>query len=176
LKILLHIFIIFIFLGCVKEPSIPLGIENLEKTFLSIDNTIDRNESAEFAYKILEYTSSLKYKYDLEYPPLYHNFLVNSGLKNRGLCWHFANDMLIFILDQKYKSFDYYIVGASIDDYWDEHNAIVVTCKGCSYKQGIILDAWRNSGNLYYSTVEDDYEYKWIQRGQKINSKFNIRY
>ncbi len=141
-----------------------------------MDKTIHIDEAFEFSDKILKYTSSLEDKYELESPPLYHNFLVNIGLKNRGLCWHFAKDMLIFTLDQDFKQFDYYIVGANIDNYWDEHNAIVITCRGCSYKKGIVLDAWRNSGNLYYSKIEDDYEYKWTKRGTKINSRLDIRY
>ncbi len=176
MRILFQIFIVFIFIGCSKSPNLSYEIKNLEQTLLSIDRSIDKSEAREFSYKILEYTLSLEDKYELESPPLYHNFLVNIGLKKRGLCWHFAKDMLVFTLDQKFKKFDYYIVGANIDNYWDEHNAIVVTCNGCSYKQGVILDAWRNGGKLYYSKVKKDYEYEWSQRGTGVNSKFNIKY
>jgi hypothetical protein len=48
----------------------------------------------------------------------------------------------------------------------DEHNTAVVVAKGKPWHTGIILDPWRNSGNLYYSYVKDDKKYIWTQRGE----------
>ena len=111
------------------------------------------------------FSSQLKDRYDLVKPPLYHNFLVNIGVKKRGLCWHFAYDMLSSAKKLNLKNFDYYIGGANINDYWKEHNSLIVTCKGCSFVEGIVLDPWRNSGDLYFSKVKNDKNYSWTQRG-----------
>jgi hypothetical protein len=114
-------------------------------------------------------SSRLKNEYQLVKPPLYHNFLVNIGVKKRGLCWHFAYDMLSHAKKLNLKSFDYYIGGADINDYWQEHNTLVVTCKGCDFSKGIVLDPWRNSAKLFYSKIKDDKDYIWSQRGDKRN-------
>jgi len=152
-------------LGCAKEPKPPLHVKSLKQTILSIDKSIDKDEANQLSTQMLSYSSQLKVDYELVTPPLYHNFLVNIGAKNRGLCWQFAYDMLFHAKQQNLKSFDYYIGGANIDDYWEEHNTLVVTCKGCNFRKGVVLDPWRNSGNLYFSYVKDDKKYIWTQRG-----------
>jgi hypothetical protein len=114
---------------------------------------------------MVAFSSHLKDEYQLVEPPLYHNFLVNIGVKKRGLCWHFAYDMLSHAKKLNLKSFDYYIGGANINDYWEEHNTLVITCKDCKFEDGIVLDPWRNSGDLYFSYVKDDKKYSWNQRG-----------
>ena len=118
---------------------------------------------------MLSYSYQLKDDYKLVSPPLFHNFLVNIGTKKRGLCWHFAYDMLAHIKSLKLTSFDYYIGGANIDDYWEEHNSLVITCNGCKFSEGIVLDPWRNSGKLFFSKVKDDLKYNWKQRGELRN-------
>ncbi len=152
------------FIGCTNNPKAPLHVESLDELFLSLH--VDENEAKKLSFEMLLASSQLKIDYDLVKPPLYHNFLVNIGVKERGLCWHFAYDMLAHAKKQNLTSFDYYIGGANINDYWEEHNSLIVTCKGCKFEEGIILDPWRNSGDLYFSYVKDDKKYIWTQRGK----------
>ncbi len=134
---------------------------------LNLNKNIKESDASLLAKKAIFYSSFLKNKYKLVKPPLYHNFLVNIGLKKRGLCWHFAYDMLKMAKNLKLNSFDYYIGGANINNYWSEHNSLVVTCKGCSFEEGIVMDPWRKSGELYFNFLKNDKEYKWNQRGSK---------
>ena len=164
MKYLYLALVTFVFLGCTNTPKAPLHVKSLEELFLSLH--VDKNESIKLSYEMLSYSSKLKNDYNLVKPPLYHNFLVNIGVKNRGLCWHFAYDMLAHAKKQNLKSFDYYIGGANINDYWEEHNSLIVTCKGCKFEEGIVLDPWRNSGDLYFSKIKNDKKYIWIQRGE----------
>jgi len=133
----------------------------------SLEKNVNKNEAKLLARKAIFFSSSLKKEYELAKPPLYHNFLVNIGVKKRGLCWQFAYDMLKMAKNLNLKSFDYYIGGANINDYWKEHNTLVVTCRGCKFEDGIVLDAWRNSGDLYFNYVTKDKKYNWKQRGKK---------
>jgi hypothetical protein len=126
---------------------------------------VDKIEAKDLAKKAIIHSRFLAKKYKLVKPPLFQNFLVNVGLKKRGLCWQFAYDMLSFVKKQNYKSFDFYIGGANVGDYWSEHNVLVVTCRGCDFKKGILLDPWRDSGELFFCRLKDDKEYKWKQRG-----------
>jgi len=159
------IFISLILVGCTNQPSKPLHVKNLEQTILNIDSSINLSEAKILSKSMILFSSQLKKEYELVTPPLYHNFLVNIGVKKRGLCWHFAYDMLAHAKSLKLKSFDYYIGGANINDYWEEHNSLLVTCKGCKFSKGVILDPWRNSGILYFSKVKNDKKYSWTQRG-----------
>jgi len=164
LKYFLVPLIVFFFLGCVKEPKPSLHVNSLEQVLSFI--SIDKNEINKLSLEMLSYSSQLAVEYRLVSPPLFHNFLVNTGVKKRGLCWHFAYDMLSHAKKQNFTSFDYYIGGANINDYWEEHNALVVTCRGCKFEDGVVLDPWRNSGVLYFSNVKDDKNYIWTQRGE----------
>lgn len=166
-----HLFLFLVplfFLACstVQGPVLEKKRqEALSLLLLNLSFYVDKNEAQQLATIALEYSQQLAINYDLATPPLYHNFLVNIGAKKRGLCWHFAYDMLERSLVQKLQSFDYYIGGANINEYWSEHNTLVVTCKGCRFDEGIVLDPWRNSGTLFYAKLKDDKQYVWVQRG-----------
>jgi hypothetical protein len=41
-----------------------------------------------------------------------------------------------------------------------EHNTVVITANGYGFEQGIVLDPWRNSGELYWVGVKED-KYPW---------------
>jgi len=157
----------FIFVGCTNNPTIPQQSNiKIKKLNILLDNLdTNKTEAKDLAKKAIIHARVLAKKYDLVKPPLFQNFLVNVGLRKKGLCWQFAYDMLSFVKKQNYKSFDYYIGGANIGDYWSEHNVLVVTCKGCKFSDGVLLDPWRNSGDLYFSKLKNDKKYKWKQRG-----------
>ena len=165
MKYIYLILILFFSIGCTNNPKTPLHVESLEQLILDIDKSIHKEDAKLLSQEMLAYSQQLKKEYQLVSPPLYHNFLVNIGAKNRGLCWHFAYDMLSHAKELKLSSFDFYIGGANIDDYWEEHNSLVVTCKKCSFSKGVVLDPWRNSGDLYFSNVKNDKKYIWTQRG-----------
>ncbi len=156
-----------LFVGCTSNQPIPnvqnIKIQKLESLLNSLH--VDKKEAKDLAKKSIIYSRTLAKEYNLVKPPLFQNFLVNIGLRKKGLCWQFAYDMLSFVKKQNYKSFDYYIGGANVGDYWREHNVLVVTCRGCKFQDGILLDPWRDSGDLYFSKIKDDKEYKWKQRG-----------
>ncbi len=157
----------FLFVGCANNPSPAKQSDNNIKKLEILLNTLhaDKKETKDLAKKAIIHSKELALEYNLVKPPLFQNFLVNIGLRKRGLCWQFAYDMLDFVKKQNYKSFDYYIGGANIGNYWSEHNVLVVTCKGCRFSEGVLLDPWRNSGDLYFSKLKDDKRYSWKQRG-----------
>jgi hypothetical protein len=41
-----------------------------------------------------------------------------------------------------------------------EHNSVVITAKGQAFEKGLVLDPWRNSGDLYWTLVGED-NYPW---------------
>lgn len=155
---LVNIFILLIFVGC--GSKVPKKQKSLEEMLIFVS----KNEASMIAKDVREFSQTLKKRYDLIPYPNFNNFLVNIGVKKRGLCWQLAFDLLAHLKTKKYNV-DYYIAGANINEYFWEHNVVVLTCKGCDFKDGILLDIWRNGGDLYYSTLHDDKKFKWTQRG-----------
>lgn len=163
-----YIFVILIiaFTGCATKYDVQTArLADLTTLLLGLGPNIQKQEAQLLANSMLQYAAQLAKDYELVKPPLYHNFLVNIGLKKRGLCWHFASDMLTHALSLGLK-FDYYIGGANIAAYWQEHNSLVVTCRGCAFADGIVLDPWRDSGKLFFAKVKNDPDYEWSQRGK----------
>jgi hypothetical protein len=159
-------FCIFLFLGCsVKYDHLHVkrdSLENLSHALHRLGENVSYEEARLLAYEALSYPYVLADHYRLVTPPTFHNFLINTGLKERGLCYEWSEDMMAHLKKGHYKSFDFRWGVANKGDF-DEHNSVVVVAKGASFKTGILLDPWRNSGVLYWANVNDDPSYVWVE-------------
>ncbi|WP_419765383.1 MAG: hypothetical protein ACNI28_02820 [Arcobacter sp.] len=172
MKYIITILLPLLFVGCtVSNLQVERNLtnDNLNILLSTLNDKINKKEAKTLSHEMFIQAKFLKESYDLVSPPLFHNFLVNIGIKEKGLCWHFAQDMLEHAKSLELNSFDYYIGGANLGDYWKEHTTLIVTCKGCKFDDGIVLDPWRNSGKLFYSKIKNDTQYIWYQRGNKRN-------
>ena len=134
-------------------------------TQMLMQHSHDPNESRELATLAVTYSKELANRYNLVSPPLYHNFLVNSGQREKGLCFDFVDDMMAEIRTRGFNHFRFRW-GRANGDQLDEHNVIVVLGKNTPFQEGIVLDAWRNSGTLYFIKVKDDPKYSFKQWGE----------
>ncbi len=156
----------FIFLGCaVKvEPVKKRQITELSILLQSLDMHITQKESQKLSKDIFAKREELTKVFEVTSPPQYHNFLVNVGLRKKGLCYHWSDALYSYLTAQNYTSFEFHLMGAHIGDYWREHNVLVVTAKGKAVEEGILIDPWRNPEALYFSKVSDDVKYLWVHR------------
>ena len=119
-------------------------------THMLYDVSGNMQESKELARLAITKSRALANSYHLVSPPFYHNFLVNSGLRKRGLCFHFVQDLMQEINKQGFSSFDFRW-GRANGNKLNEHNVIVVLGnREKNFKNGVILDAWRKSGELFF--------------------------
>ncbi|MCA9509852.1 MAG: hypothetical protein KC560_04050, partial [Myxococcales bacterium] len=58
-----------------------------------LDAAVDAGEARLAAQTALAATREVAEVYRMTWPPQLHNALVNSGLRERGLCCHWAEDM-----------------------------------------------------------------------------------
>jgi hypothetical protein len=131
---------------------------------------ISHQEASLLAREAVTYSQALASKYRVTTPPLFHNFLVNIKLKDRGLCYQWSDDLYHHLQKFHLKSIQLLPVGAYIGSYWREHNAIVILPLGShGTKEGILLDAWRHSGKLYFVPIHKDPEYQWKIRTDRYN-------
>jgi hypothetical protein len=94
-------------------------------------------------------------------PPSFQNVLVNLGIRKRGLCFQWAEDLLVQLDALKLRTLELHWAEAWAGN-WREHNCVVVTAKGQPFREGIILDCWRHSGHLFWSPLATDH-CPWIE-------------
>jgi hypothetical protein len=94
-------------------------------------------------------------------PPSLNNILVNTGIRKRGLCFQWAEDLLAQLDALKVTTLDLHWAEAYAGT-WREHNVVVVTAKDRPMHDGILLDCWRHSGHLFWSAVAAD-DYPWVE-------------
>jgi hypothetical protein len=123
------------------------------------------DERRRFAADAVAFAHRLEQRFKRESSPYVHNFLVNVGIKRKGLCWHYA-DALYMHLKGKYAHLHVHSVGAHIGDFWREHNAVAVTGSDDNLSRAVIIDAWRKPGVLISLPIERD-EYRWIHRKKR---------
>ena len=143
-------------------------IEDLTLAIVNLSQTVNKKEARQIASISYHYPLELANSYNLTYPPLFHNTLINMNIKKRGFCYHFAQDLIKELKKQTFKTIELKWATHKKSEYW-EHNAVLLTAKGQSYKRGIILDAWRDSGKLYWNYLTKDTRYNWIEDRQKSN-------
>jgi len=162
-----------LFTGCsAKQDALhvtPKSVSALTSELTHLSDTVDYQEARMFAYEALLYPQILAERYGLVYPPTFHNFLINTGLKERGLCYEWSEDMITHLKNLKYQSFDLRW-GVANKGEFNEHNSVVVVAKGAPFRTGILIDPWRNSGVLYWAKLGDDPEYKWVENLERSRS------
>ena len=143
------------------------NIIQLSKLLQPLDKRITQDEAIQLSQDIFYETQKLTKEFKLTSPPLFHNTLVNIGIREKGLCYHWSDTLYVYLSEKKYPHFEFHLVGANIGEYFGEHNALVVVGKGGSIQKGILIDPWRDSGKLYFSKVIEDKKYQWIHREER---------
>jgi hypothetical protein len=137
---------------------------DLADRIAALGRDVDPAEADAVARIALSYPLELASSYRLTKPAITHNMLVNIGIKPRGLCVHWTEDLLRRLGELDLATLDlYWGVAYPTKPFRLEHSTPVVTARGEPFERGILLDAWRDSGRLYYSPVGDDQRYAWQQ-------------
>ena len=159
----------YLFSGCTVKPTFPssVQIKQLSEVLQAIDRKIPTNESRRLSRDLYDYTSVLVRNYRLTWPPQWHNFLVNIGLREKGLCYNFSDALYLHLKQAAYPHFDFHLAVAHRGDYFREHNALVVIAKDGRVENGVIIDAWRHSGKLFYTPFNRDPKYRWHHRMER---------
>ena len=142
-----------------QESSSRLQASALQHRLLQLSNAVGQAEAAHLANAAVEQSTALAERYRAVRPAWFHNVLVVVGLRERGLCYDWATDLFLHLHALRLKSLKLHLAVAHLDTI-REHNAIVVTARGQAFADGIVLDAWRDSGRLYWSAIAAD-EYPW---------------
>ena len=161
--------IVWLCVGCSIKPQLatPLAISSLTYQLRSLDPAITDEQAKRLASDLIETTATLVKRYDLTAPPLWHNLLVNIGVRQKGLCYDFSDALFLHLQRREYPHFEFHLAVANRGSYFQEHNALLIVAKGKEINGGLIVDAWRHSGRLYAVPFGKDEAYQWRHRSQR---------
>lgn len=131
--------------------------EKLADELASLSPRVNRDEAKLLAACAFATVTKLRREYRMFGTPIFNNFLIYHGLRKRGYCYQWSEDLLIAIDALRLKSLELHW-GEYDPNTWRENNCIVVTAKDQPFRQGIMLECWRHLGHLYFGLVASDWE------------------
>lgn len=133
------------------------------------------DEAERFAQCAYVTSRRLAREYRVVFPPALHNILVNTGARKRGLCYQWTEDLMIKLDALKLETLELHW-GEAFAGTFSENNGVVVTAKGQPFARGIVLDAWRYQGRLYWGPVRKDPEgYQWKENKAQYDRVFQTK-
>ena len=137
-------------------------IADLNLAIRSLSDDIDPHEASLAARIAIEYTRQLAQEYEISGSPIAHNFLVNIGAKPRGLCVDWTSDLLTRLQQERFYSLRLHWGIANYENAFRlEHSTVIVSARGDSLNQGLVLDPWRHGGRLFWAPTLEDPAYRW---------------
>jgi hypothetical protein len=131
--------------------------EKLAGQLASLSPRVNREEATLLAQCAFATVSKLRREYRMFGTPIFNNFLVYHGLRKRGYCYQWSEDLLIALDALRLKSVELHW-GEHDPGTWRENNCIVVTAKGQPFNRGIMLECWRHLGHLHFGLIASSWE------------------
>ena len=142
-------------------------IRELNLAILALGDDVDAGEAQRAARIAIDYSRQLAREYEITDSAIVHNLKVNLGIKPRGLCVHWTSDLMARMKQEGFYSLDLHWAIANYENALRlEHSTVVISARGDSLQQGVILDPWRNSGDLYWAPTLQDPGYLWKPQAQ----------
>ena len=139
-----------------QVPRSDLGnADALANQLAALSARVDPTEAKLLADCAYATVSQLRRQYRMFGTPIFNNFLIYHGLKKRGYCYQWSEDLLVAFDPLKLKTLELHW-GEANPGNWRENNCLVVTARGQPFRSGIMLDCWRHFGHLDFHPVASD--------------------
>ncbi|WP_323769164.1 hypothetical protein [Antarctobacter sp.] len=147
-------------------------IAAVERAVLALGPDVAPDEAAAVARIAVNEPLVWAREWDVVDPPLVHNIKVNTGVKPRGLCKHWAEDLEVRLRQERLQSLSLHRAIANADTLRIEHSTVIVSARGAPMASGLVLDPWRQGqGRLWFGRVADDPKYRWMRRADVFAMK-----
>lgn len=143
------------------------SIKELRDALVALAPDVDPGEAELLSTIAHTESRRLAREYRVVLNPSFQNLLVNIGMRQRGYCAHYVRDIGSRLKEIKFKTLVLHW-GAADAKGPDESNCLVITARHQPFQDGIVLDAWRRAGRLFWCSVKKDYEYE-VVRGNRLN-------
>jgi hypothetical protein len=169
LNILLIVCAVSLCTGCagprsartVDAARIESKIASLQADLMSLGTATDPDEARRVAQTAVSDSLRLAETYHVTTPARWHNLLIQMGFRDRGLCFHWTEDLLQRLQALHLNTYQFHWAVAYKGSDLREHNSVVITAWNAPFETGLVLDPWRNSGDLYWAAVRRD-GYPWV--------------
>ncbi|WP_170525217.1 hypothetical protein [Ruegeria arenilitoris] len=146
-------------------PARSDDVARLAAQIQALGPEVDPEEAQRAARVTYAYTAQLVQEYQITDPPLIHNAKVNKGLRPRGLCWHWAEDIERRLKQENFRTLTLHRAIANADNpFRIDHSTAIISRRGDSMYDGVVLDPWRYGGVLFWSPLREDTRYDWVPR------------
>jgi hypothetical protein len=142
------------------------SIEGFKQAMIKLSPTVDPAEAEAVSVTSHHTARQLAKEYRVVGPAVFQNFLINIGARQRGYCAHYARDIGTKLKELRLKTL-YLHWGAADAGTRLEHNVVVVTARDQPFRDGYIIDGWRNAGRLCWWPVTKDSSYTWKEDPQE---------
>src|ERR1041385_5811097 len=115
----------------------------LANQLAALSSRVDLTEAKLLADCAYATVSQLRRQYRMFGTPIFNNFLIYHGLRKRGYCYQWSEDLLVALDALKLKTLELHW-GEANPGNWRENNCLVVTAKGQPFNRGIVLDCWKH--------------------------------
>ncbi len=160
--------------ACGAPPQVSGANQNqqiieLTRAISDLGPDVDPVEAARAAEIAYRYTDQLAREYEIVDPPLIHNIKVNTGLKPRGLCWHWAEDMQNRLNAEGFQTLEVHRAIANADSaILIDHSTALISARGDDMYEALVLDPWRFGGVLYWGPTLEDDRYEWFPQAEVL--------
>jgi hypothetical protein len=138
------------------------SIKKLRDALVALAPDVDPGEAELLSVTAHTASRDCAREYHLAWSPIFQNFLIHMGKRERGWCGHYARDIGERLKELKLKTLVLHW-GAAFAGTEDESNCLVVTARNQPFEDGIVIDGWRRGGRLFWSGVKKDSEYDLAQ-------------
>ena len=132
---------------------------------------VDPDEAARAAEIAYTYSLQLAEEYNVTDNPIIHNTKVNNGWRERGICVHWAEDIEARLNQEGFETLQIHRAIAEGSELRIDHSTAIISQKGDSLEEGVVLDPWRYGGLLFWSPTLADERYFWEPRLTVLSRK-----
>jgi len=152
-----------------STPDEASSVAALSNRIAALSPKVRRDEAQQLAACAYKTSRQLAKEYRVVWPPGLQNFFIHTGIRKRGYCFQWAEDMLARLALVKMETLELHW-GEAFPNTTSEHNNIVVTAKGQPFRQGLLLDCWRY-GRLVCIPLATDSHYVWKENQREFARK-----
>ena len=156
------------------------SIKKLCDALVALAPDVDPGEADLVSVTTHTLSRSLAREYGVFWNADFQNLLIHLGVRQRGYCGHYTRDIGEHLKELRLKTLVLHW-GAAYAGTPAENNCLVVTARNQPFEEGIIMDAWRHSGKLFWSALKEDTAYRRVvnplQRsgdGRALNGRDNL--
>jgi hypothetical protein len=117
---------------------------------------VDPRAASEFATAAVESSAKWRGEWEVKTAPWLHNTLVNTKVRDRGLCYQWAQYMYVDLEPHLPPRMRMSLIRTVDNSVFNEHHVISLHGVNDSWSHGMVLDGWKGAGNLVFYPVADE--------------------